>query len=320
MSKKTKIVFASCIRHEVHPKQTEWKYIEEEIAPDYLFLLGDQIYMDFGLIGKERNGAPKDYSLEKFRRVMNEKYERQWTEPNFNSLFHKMKERDAVFGIWDDHDFAWDNAVGKHVPEDKKNASRELFHKWMNCSRNRPEVYFHVDLPHARAIFLDNRFYADVKGPDNDLLGPEQYRFLKEALQHDRLYTIICAGLTLTGGPKIAFIDWKAIERWELYTRDYKDFCDLVKTKQRVLFLGGDVHRNAFYPPEDGERPCYEIISSGFGVNNLGLNVGGLIPADECRNWGLLELDEHEVCVTLIEKEKPTRYRIDAATWGYQQL
>ena len=55
-------------------------------------------------------------------------------------------------------------------------------------------------MPHARAIFLDNRYYAQPPGDngEGDLLGDEQFKFLEAALEHDKLYTFICGGITLT--------------------------------------------------------------------------------------------------------------------------
>lgn len=45
-----KIAFASCMRRETFPEQPVWR---EVLAadPDCLLLLGDQIYMDYGLPG-----------------------------------------------------------------------------------------------------------------------------------------------------------------------------------------------------------------------------------------------------------------------------
>jgi hypothetical protein len=49
-----KIAFTSCFRVEAFPQQPVWQRILDE-DPDYLFLLGDTIYMDYGwpLLSKE---------------------------------------------------------------------------------------------------------------------------------------------------------------------------------------------------------------------------------------------------------------------------
>jgi len=307
MSKKIKIAFTSCIRYQAFPKQPQWRDIEVE-DPDYLFLLGDQIYMDFGLplFSKEPIGAPKQYSLEKFRNTMDKHYEAQWNEPHFKRLFEKMQAKNAVHGIWDDHDFAWNNAYGNEVENAKKNASRELFHKWMNCSTNKPEVYHHIDIPNARVIFLDTRYYADARGASpRNLLGETQFQFLEEKLQHDQLYTIICSGLTLTNGN----------ENWALFDQDYMRLTSLVKGRKNVLFLAGDIHRNKFSLPSS-KRPCYEIVSSGMAVNLFGLPFR----FDDKRNWSMLEIDEAEVLVTFVGKKRREQFIIDATSWMDRQV
>lgn len=302
MPPKTKIAFTSCARYEAFPHQPQWRDIENA-DPDYLFLLGDQIYMDFGYwpFGNERNGTPKRYPADKFERIMEEKYRRQWNEPNFKRLFDKMKAKNAVYGVWDDHDFAWNNARGGEVPVEIRQISRDCFHRWMDCSTNRPEVYCHIDIPGARVIFLDNRYYAD----DKSLLGTGQFEFLAAKLNHPQKYTLICSGLTLTHGH----------ENWSRYKSDYNKFCSMIEKREHVIFLSGDIHRNAISPPA-ADRNCYEIVSSGMAINYFGLPFR----FDDRRNWGLIEFDEDEVLVRLNDKHGSKNYRIDGRTWKYNQL
>mgnify|MGYP003416429934 CR=1 FL=1 len=54
----TKIAFASCCRIESFPDQPVWADVAAE-DPDYLFLLGDQIYMDYGFFGDEPDARPQ---------------------------------------------------------------------------------------------------------------------------------------------------------------------------------------------------------------------------------------------------------------------
>lgn len=297
MSKKIKIAFTSCARYESFPEQPQWSDIDNE-APDYLFLLGDQIYMDFGLplFSKEHNGKPKHYPAAQFRKIMEEKYTRQWNEPHFKRLFEKMKQKNAVYGVWDDHDFAWNNARGSDIKQEIKDISRECFHHWMGCSTNKPEVYCHIDIPGARVIFLDNRYYAS----DTSLLGDAQFAFLAEKLNHPQKYTFICSGLTLT----------HTSESWKGYGDEYEKLCALIAQKQHIIFLSGDIHRNAFSAPTP-QQNCYEIISSGLAVKYFGLPF----KFDDRHNWGVIEFDANEVCVKLVSKNGSQHYRIDGNTW-----
>jgi alkaline phosphatase D len=169
-------------------------------------------------------------------------------------------------------------------------------------------LYGYVDTPHARVILLDNRFHAtplDVDQPA--LMGQTQMDWLATHLQHDRAYTLIAGGLTLT----------HSAENWSNYHAEFDRFKALIVGKKRVIYLGGDIHRNAFGAPgSDGVPPCYELISSGVCVNMLGLPF----EFDRRRNWTLLEIDEAGVLVSQHDKKGVMRYRIDAASWQYQAL
>lgn len=309
-----KIAFTSCVRHDVFPYQPQWQEIEDQ-NPDYLFLLGDNIYMDYGyrFFSREYKGKPKTYSTELFEIMLEQKYVAQWNEPHFKRLFRKMRDKNALFATWDDHDFAWNDAWGNEISDEIKDISRTLFHKWMeNCSTNLPEVYCHTDTEQARVIFLDNRSYADSpKTPEGKLLGDEQFDFLRKKLEHDKKYTLICAGLTLTHGKS----------NWSKYKDEYARFCKLVEERENVLFLAGDIHFNKFSPPVAASlfhppRPCYEIISSGMALNLMGLPF----QFDDLRNWGMIELADDEIIVELFNKKGKDSYRIDSRNRQFRKL
>jgi len=311
---KVKIAFTSCVRYERFPDQPQWLDIENQ-NPDYLFLLGDNIYMDYGyrFFSKDYKGKPAKYDKELFEETMEQKYRNQWSEPHFNRLFRKMRDRNALFATWDDHDFGWNNSWGNEVKKEIKDISRAKFHQWMEkCSPNYPEIYCHLDIEHARVIFLDNRSYADSPEKTNaKLLGDKQFEFLEEKLNHDKQYTIICAGLTLTHGG----------DNWAEFSTEYSRFCRLVEGRKDVIFLAGDIHKNKFAPPAPetclrARRPCYEIISSGLALNYLGLPF----KFDNIHNWGLLELDDDEIIVQLFNKRGKNSYRIDGKTWMSNEL
>ena len=75
---------------------------------------------------------------------------------------------------------------------------------------------------------------------------------------------------------------------WFGYRDDYLRLMRAIETcERRVIFLAGDIHRNAFNPRDRGQ-PCHELIASGIAINYLALGIA----ADDCRNWGLLRLHE----------------------------
>lgn len=312
----TKIAFTSCARYQPHVPQVAWRDIAAT-DPDYLLLLGDQIYMDFGLwpFTREYQGKPKQYSPAEFAAVMRRKYQLQWSEPHFAQLLAQMRAKNGLLGVWDDHDFAWNNAYGSDTTlapsagmAEKRELARALFHEFMACAPQPPELYGYVDTPHARLILLDNRFHATpLKVPAPELMGQTQMDFLAAHLTHDRPCTLIAGGLTLT----------HSAENWSNYRVEFARFKALIAGKEGVIYLGGDIHRNAFGAPSaDGKPPCYEIISSGACVNVLGLPF----EFDRRRNWTLLEIDDTAVLFSQHDKKGVTRYRIDQASWQFESL
>lgn len=305
---KSKIAFTSCVRFEAFEEQPQWADIASE-NPDYLFLLGDQIYMDYGIkpFSKEWNGKPKSYTPEQFAEKMTKKYNAQWEEPHFKALFDPLRAQNRVFGIWDDHDFAWNNVVGQNVNPAIRKISFELFQsKFPTPADNPGEIYQAIDTPLARVIFLDVRSHAqrhDAPLPpngDSALLGEKQFVFLKEKIfeNHGKPFTIICSGITLRFGE----------ECWTKYERDFNRLMWVIKESQKkVLFLAGDIHENKFVAPTE-ECPCHEIVASGLAINYLGLGI----PFDDRHNWGLLKLsDDGLSSVVLVKNGKQTKHVIE---------
>lgn len=311
-----KIAFTSCMRYEDFNKQPEWKDIEAA-NPDYLFLLGDQIYMDWGVLIGQANSP----NLTIFKNLMNIKYEQQWKEENFKRLVDKMKSKNGFYGIWDDHDFLWNNAKGgdltKQKDLDKMSYSRQMFHQYFNnCSTNGENLYYHIDTPFARVIFLDNRSYAEKPGVWQKMLGDDQFDFLEKKLNHDLPFTLVCGGLTLTEGG----FHGAGEENWTLYREDFKYLCKLLNAKKNVLFLAGDIHENEFvrpiplrelFPPIDGVPQLEpdeqnlitppQIISSGMHIQ-----MGGTK-----HNWALLEFTATDVIVKYFKKDKDRKTKQD---------
>lgn len=291
--KTERIAFTSCIRYEAFPNQRQWQDVKMA-RPDHLLLLGDQIYMDYGLwpFSQEWNEKPKTYSETEFESIMSSKYRAQCNEPNFLELVRFIRSRKGrICAVWDDHDFAWNNARGVDVPEFKKKISLKLFKKWFPPVQERlGEIFQAFDTELARVIMLDVRSHSrkpnnillvrQKSSNESDLLGEAQFEFLERELntEGEKPFTIICSGLTLRYGD----------ENWIKYPNDFFRLIGAIKdSKKRIIFLGGDIHRNALVPPSEG-IPFYEVISSGFAVNYLGLGI----PQDDRNNWGLLDLSE----------------------------
>jgi alkaline phosphatase D len=98
---------------------------------------------------------------------------------------------------------------------------------------------------------------------------------------------------------------------WVPYRRDYRKFLDIIGGRN-IIFLSGDIHENAFLPPSTGTR-LFEIIASGAAVTKYKL-VG------KRENYGLLEYSPASTTVTLYDRRRHQSYRIDNASFEYEEL
>ncbi|MGE0496866.1 MAG: alkaline phosphatase D family protein [Ramlibacter sp.] len=162
-----KIAFTSCMDAERAPRQPVWQAIQRE-APDVLMLLGDQIYMDWGLsVARlpqwkriiERKGPA---GLQLFAQDMHRRYALQWQVPEFQRLmrwFSTARNPDHLLVTWDEHDLAWNNAYGegvdgnghddRTVPGAVRAVAQHLFRQFVAVLRN-PDAaaaYPALDLP-----------------------------------------------------------------------------------------------------------------------------------------------------------------------------
>ncbi len=162
-----KIAFTSCMDAERVPRQPVWQAIQNE-NPDVLLLLGDQIYMDWGLsLGRvpkwkkviERKG---EKGLRLFAQDMHRRYGLQWQVPEFQALmrwFVGNRPPAQLQVTWDEHDMAWNNAYGegvdgnghddRTVPGAVKAVAQRLFHQFVGVLRDpaSPSSYPPLDLP-----------------------------------------------------------------------------------------------------------------------------------------------------------------------------
>lgn len=270
-----KIAIASCAKIQDRPIQPAWKEIEDK-KPDLLLLLGDNVY-----------GGTFTFSWKKYHKKLEDRYKKQISEENFKSLISKVPYK----AIWDDHDFAkGDNGKGALIKDKYKNRSRDLFHKYMNCSTNLPETYYSFEKDNVKFIMLDVRYYREEPDVDASMLGKKQEEWLERELKHDKKFTIICSGTTLNSS--------LFGERWKNYYNYYNRFIELTKSVNNLLFLSGDIHKNKF----KNHNHFYEIISSGVARNRKD-------------NYAIIELGDDSVNIDLIGNKKDKHISIDTNTW-----
>lgn len=306
-----KIVFTSCMDAKWDDRQKVWDEVAKH-NPDLLLLLGDTIYMDFGLT----LGAPRDWSYQEFAQEMHESYAKQWAVKSFRQA---IAAAGSVGVIWDDHDFAWNNSCGDGdggrdtVPPAKQRIARALFQQFRKQVETRPAPADYPDLPRletllagplagieytldrgiVRCVMTDGRTFRQSPNKERTtfLLGRSQLEWVKNKIEAWPDVVLLCSGSTLSAGG----------ENWS----QYADF-ELLMSKRfrRVIVLSGDVHYNDYFPHVRGDYELREAVSSGAARPGPGGDSG---------NFGLIELaDRNGVIVRLYEFDKLKReYVID---------
>ena len=239
----------------------------EQHDPTDLLLLGDNIYMDYGWLGRRRNGSSRKLGLSDFSARMRDAYEEQWQV----ATFRRFIDGRPVYATWDDHDFAWDNARGgglsedeEHVPKAHREVARlhfETFREALSASP-KPEILppdpAPAGVPRRRVAasvattvtlsagvrmhVLDARTFREQRG--GSLLGEAQRLALATALLPPPGVNLLASSSTL--------------EEWAEYPIDF-DWLTHHARSYRILVLSGDKHKPRFRQRRalvrgDGER------------------------------------------------------------------
>lgn len=300
----TRIVFASCMSALNNDDQKVWN---EAIAhqPDWLILCGDNMYMDYW----PRGGQSKRWSLQKFAAEMEERYRKQFSLRPFRRIVESIPAG-QVIGVWDDHDFAWNNCHGADPSHDmpgKKKIATAYFHHYFRELNKRPlpqelpplsitdlddppdgtkPIYRALDMPEFRVLLCDGRSWRSddpADGSKSDLLGAEQETWLfNELASHPGPFMLV-SGSTMTASSDQA---------WDYFGEFFENrFLPAVQDKL-VLFVAGDVHENRL-PPRNGTDPI-EIVSSASGLS---------FPVNK-RNFGVIDVQGHLVATCLYKRGK----------------
>jgi len=343
-----RIVFTSCMDAVRVPQQPVWRRIAQQ-QPDVLVLLGDHIYMDWGLsLGSEprwKRIFGKPVGPEAFAEEMHGRYQQQWQVAEFRALiadFVATRGRERLLLTWDDHDFAWNNAVGEDavdphgVPARARSISRRLFMQFYTQLRDHPGeaqyppaparltdgpdetegVAQRTSLDGVDFLLLDTRFHRTGRaGASCHLLGAEgsaQRQLLRDTLAAGQGVLVLAGGSPMRS--KYLFSD----QGWhgpDTSYPEYQELIDAARARGRpVLYLGGDIHRNAWGGRLGGDdSQVVQVLASGAAL-------GRILVKRFAPSFGVLALDpaRRQVGVSLCEMDPAGRWLAsDVGTLGY---
>ena len=265
--------------------------------PDLFVWLGDVTYLDDFNYKLILRIAP-EYSFTKAKKRYDEAY--------YNESYKTFREVTPIIGIWDDHDYQHDNAIGSASDKDR---TRNLFLDFLdvpNTSQRRlpgKGIYssysFGSGYKSFKIILPDLRYDKTV----NQMMGESQWEWLEKELDSKETFVFIGSGIQFL--PVNRGFGWNVQEFW--YIKDRDRLMKLIGKMKRsgVIILSGDVHygqilKTTCIHPDIG-YPLYEHTSSGLShhariadilVNNVFPNNYQIHPnLVDYFNFGMVEFN-----------------------------
>ncbi|NNF52439.1 MAG: alkaline phosphatase family protein, partial [Gammaproteobacteria bacterium] len=190
----------------------------------------------------------------------------KYREQSANPGYQQLQARVPVTGTWDDHDYGTNDGDASYP---MKAESQQLLLDFLGVPANDPRrtregVYSSYVLGkvprQVKVILLDVRYHREPPGPEADVLGEEQWRWLENELNGSTAQlTLIVSGTQMLPADH----EW---ERWAAYPAARQRLLDLITEsgKPGVVLISGDRHfaeLTRFKPK--GFYPLYEVTSSG---------------------------------------------------------
>lgn len=303
-----KIAFTSCTCAGFVSNQPVWDSIRL-VEPDHVVLLGDSIYNDVPSPGIDALREMTDYQ---FAQHIHSRYVEQLANPRFRAMVAAPDI--TVHAIWDDHDFAWNDAKGGELMRDPEQAGKvKISTSFMREFRR---VLAAKDLSLFPTSVADPAFWVDTQAKvfkplgassiplepggrswlhltdgrsqrrGKTMLGSAQRAVLAAEFEnHPGALHIIASGGT-----------FKSNDCWANYKDDYAWLEQCIGARSWMM-LSGDVHNNNHVNHRLSGGGCLvEATASGAG-SRAWLNP--IYPGPELRNHGVLELTSTQVRLNL---------------------
>jgi phosphodiesterase/alkaline phosphatase D-like protein len=267
-----------------------------------LLLLGDNVYLPIRY-------KPKDTA--ELRRQLKIQYDRLLSDPHFTALLaHMTAAGQRVAAIWDDHDFLGGAAYAPDFPHEYRDAAKAQFFESLAFASQPPNIYQSFEIGEVKFLLLDCRSWRvspdNAPGKAEDVLGAEQLEWLRQDIQHDRKYTVLCSSLSFHDHPGMKH------ERWSQYPAARAELLRLLAGRTGVLMLSGDIHRNSAMDQDN----LIELVSSGVARKHQWWFWRPL------RNYAVLDLEAEGAVVSFCENDPRNNktFSIPLSNWRLKRL
>ncbi len=215
----------SCMDHSLHHPPI-WQDLHDQDV-DAIFLIGDQVYTDYGL----KSIPPENQLWQKFY------------ESRLILELYQFKHLKPVFAMWDDHDFGPNNGDSSYVHAEY---SRQNFTKFFPQNRNYcrylnngPGISFSLSLCGQLFIFFDDRSFRIKNGKHERYghWGEAQEKWALEQIHGFRGPVWLINGSQFFPVANLKeSVKGEHPLQLEALTRALKDL------PQKIIFVSGDIH------------------------------------------------------------------------------
>lgn len=237
-----RIAFGSC--NDLTEPQVLWDPLVS-LSPDLFIWLGDIVYAD---------------TEDPVR--MRALYDETRAYPGYA----RLRRTTTVVGTWDDHDYGGDN-LGREYP--MRETSQRLLLDFLDEPADSPRrkqagVYAAYDYGRAdsrvRVILLDTRYHREAPGPEADILGEAQWRWLRGQL------TASPAQVHIVASSIQVIAEDHEFEKWANFPAARRRLLELLRQSEarNIVLISGDRHYAELsrLPAADGSPALYDLTSS----------------------------------------------------------